>query len=128
MPAGRSRGLGGGERRRPGLEREPEERARGHALGDREAANRHLGPLTMLAGVAWGVLQPYRLTFLHPRGQGFWWLAIEPPLLVVAVGVAPLAASARRPARARVSARANRQTRRARRSATPIFTPASRSG
>jgi hypothetical protein len=46
-----------------------------------------LGPLTMLAGVAWGVLQPYRLTFLHPRGQGFWWLAIEPPLLVVAVGV-----------------------------------------
>jgi len=46
-----------------------------------------LGPLTMLAGVAWGVLQPYRLTCLHPRGQGFWWLAIEPPLLVVAVGV-----------------------------------------
>ena len=46
-----------------------------------------LGPLTMLAGVAWGVLQPYRLTFLHPGGQGFWWLAIEPPLLVIAVGL-----------------------------------------
>lgn len=46
-----------------------------------------LGPLTMLAGVVWGVVQPYRLTFLHPRGQGFWWLAIEAPLLVVAVGV-----------------------------------------
>jgi hypothetical protein len=41
----------------------------------------------MLAGVAWGFLQPYRVTLLHPRGQGFWWLVIEPPLLVVLVGV-----------------------------------------
>jgi hypothetical protein len=46
-----------------------------------------VGPLTMLAGVVWGLAQPYRLTFLHPRGQGFWWLAVEPPLLVVLVGV-----------------------------------------
>ena len=46
-----------------------------------------LGPLTMLGGVAWAFLQPYRVTLLHPRGQGFWWLAIEPPLLVIAVGV-----------------------------------------
>jgi hypothetical protein len=45
-----------------------------------------LGPLTMLAGVAWAFLQPYRITLLHPHGQGFWWLVIEPPLLVVAVG------------------------------------------
>ena len=28
-----------------------------------------------------------RLTLLHPRGQSFWWLAIEPPLLVVFAGV-----------------------------------------
>ena len=41
----------------------------------------------MLAGVVWGFVQPYRLTFLHPRGQGFWWLAVEPPLLVVLIGV-----------------------------------------
>jgi hypothetical protein len=41
----------------------------------------------VLAGVVWGFVQPYRLTFLHPRGQGFWWLAVEPPLLVVLVGV-----------------------------------------
>jgi hypothetical protein len=41
----------------------------------------------VLAGVVWGLVQPYRLTFLHPRGQGFWWLAVEPPLLVVLVGV-----------------------------------------
>jgi hypothetical protein len=46
-----------------------------------------LGPTTMLAGVVWAFLQPYRITLLHPRGQGFWWLAIEPPLLVVLAGV-----------------------------------------
>ena len=46
-----------------------------------------LGPLTMLAGVVWAFLQPYRLTLLHPDGQGFWWLAIEPPLLVIAAGL-----------------------------------------
>jgi hypothetical protein len=37
----------------------------------------------VLAGVVWGFVQPYRLTFLHPRGQGFWWLAVEPPLVGV---------------------------------------------
>jgi len=46
-----------------------------------------IGPLTMVAGVAWAFLQPYRLTVLHPHGEGFWWLLVEPPLLVVAVGV-----------------------------------------
>jgi len=46
-----------------------------------------IGPLTMLGGVAWAFLQPYRLTVLHPHGEGFWWLFVEPPLLVVAVGV-----------------------------------------
>jgi hypothetical protein len=46
-----------------------------------------LGPLTMAGGVVWAFLQPYRITLLHPHGQGFWWLAIEPPLLVVLVGV-----------------------------------------
>jgi len=47
-----------------------------------------LGPLTAAAGVVWGILQPYRVTLLHPRGQGVWWLLVEPPLLVVLVGVA----------------------------------------
>ncbi|HKD34241.1 MAG TPA: hypothetical protein VKB73_12380 [Gaiellaceae bacterium] len=46
-----------------------------------------LGPATMLAGVVWAFLQPYRITLLHPHGQGFWWLAIEPPLLVVLAGI-----------------------------------------
>ena len=46
-----------------------------------------LGPLPMLGGVAWAFLQPYRLTILHPHGEGFWWLFVQPPLLVIAVGV-----------------------------------------
>ena len=46
-----------------------------------------LGPVTAVAGVVWAILQPYRLTLLHPRGQGFWWLFVEPPLLVVLVGL-----------------------------------------
>jgi hypothetical protein len=46
-----------------------------------------LGPLTVLAGIAWALLQPWRVTLLHPHGQGFWWLVTEPPLLVVAAGI-----------------------------------------
>lgn len=46
-----------------------------------------LGPGVVAAGLIWAILQPYRLTFLHPRGQGLWWLVFEPPLLVVAAGV-----------------------------------------
>jgi hypothetical protein len=46
-----------------------------------------LGPATALAGVIWAIVQPYRLTILHPHEQGFWWLLVEPPLLVIAVGL-----------------------------------------
>jgi len=46
-----------------------------------------IGPATVLAGVAWALVQPWRLTLLHPHGQGFWWLLAEPPLFVVLVGV-----------------------------------------
>jgi hypothetical protein len=45
-----------------------------------------LGPLTVAAGIAWAIVQPWRLTLLHPLHQGFWWLVIEPPLLVAAAG------------------------------------------
>jgi hypothetical protein len=45
-----------------------------------------LGPLAALAGVVWAIVQPYRVTLLHPHGQGFWWLFVEPPLLVVLAG------------------------------------------
>jgi hypothetical protein len=46
-----------------------------------------LGPVAAVAGTAWAVVQPWRLTLLHPHGQGFWWLLSEPPLYVVLVGV-----------------------------------------
>ncbi|TML83893.1 MAG: hypothetical protein E6G08_18810 [Actinobacteria bacterium] len=46
-----------------------------------------LGPLTVLAGLVWAFVQPYRLTFLHPHDQGFWWLLSEPPIYVVLVGI-----------------------------------------
>ena len=46
-----------------------------------------LGPLTVAAGIVWAVVQPYRITALDPGGQGFWWLFVEPPLLVILVGL-----------------------------------------
>jgi hypothetical protein len=46
-----------------------------------------VGQATMFAGVAWALVQPERITLLHPQGQGFWWLFVEPPLLVIAVGL-----------------------------------------
>jgi hypothetical protein len=45
-----------------------------------------LGPVTAAAGLIWAFLQPYRLTVLHPRGEGFWWLVLEPQLLVILAG------------------------------------------
>jgi hypothetical protein len=46
-----------------------------------------LGPATALGGFAWAVAQPWRLTLLHPHGQGVWWLLMEPPLFVLGVGL-----------------------------------------
>ena len=46
-----------------------------------------IGPTVVAAGLIWAILQPYRVTLLHPRGQGLWWLLIEPPLLVVGAGI-----------------------------------------
>ena len=47
-----------------------------------------LGPLTAFGGVLWAIVQPYRITLLHPHHQGFWWLVAEPPLLVIGAGIA----------------------------------------
>ena len=63
------------------------ERAAARTRSARARAVGLLGPLTMLGGVVWAFLQPYRITLLHPHGQGFWWLLVEPPLLVVGVGI-----------------------------------------
>jgi hypothetical protein len=46
-----------------------------------------LGPATALGGVVWALMQPWRLTLLHPHGQGLWWLLGQPPLYVVLVGL-----------------------------------------
>ena len=46
-----------------------------------------LGPSTAAGGIVWALVQPYRITLLHPADQGFWWLLIEPPLLVILVGL-----------------------------------------
>jgi hypothetical protein len=46
-----------------------------------------VGPATAFAGVVWALVQPDRITLLHPGGQGFWWLFVEPPLLVIAAGL-----------------------------------------
>jgi hypothetical protein len=46
-----------------------------------------VGPVIVLSGLVWAVVQPERVTLLHPDEQGFWWLFVEPPLLVVLVGL-----------------------------------------
>jgi hypothetical protein len=61
----------------------------------RRASGRHpralaiqlIGPLTVLAGAMWAVAQPYRITFLDPVGKGLYDFLVQPPLLVVAVGL-----------------------------------------
>jgi hypothetical protein len=45
-----------------------------------------LGPLTALAGVVWAIVQPYRITLLDLGDTSFWYLAVQPPLLVVLAG------------------------------------------
>jgi hypothetical protein len=54
----------------------------------RVLAVKSLGRLTVAAGVVWAFAQPHRITLLDPRGEGFWWLVVEPPLLVVLAGLA----------------------------------------
>jgi hypothetical protein len=67
------------------LQGKPSERAAPLAL--RARAVLALGPAAALAGIVWALVQPWRLTVLHPHGQGIWWLLGEAPLYVVLVGV-----------------------------------------
>jgi hypothetical protein len=46
-----------------------------------------LGPLTALGGIVWAFAQPYRVTFFYPDGKQFWDWVVQPPLLVVLVGL-----------------------------------------
>lgn len=47
-----------------------------------------LGPLTILAGLVWAIAQPYRIAFLDPDGKGAYDFLVQPPFLVVLVGLA----------------------------------------
>lgn len=60
--------------------------ARVRQVGLRNKLVSLIGPVTISGGVIWAIMQPYRLTLLHPAGQGLWWLLFEPPLLVVLAG------------------------------------------
>ena len=52
----------------------------------RHTAVSALGPLTALAGLIWALTQPYRITMLDPDGHSFWYLVVQPPLLVMLAG------------------------------------------
>jgi len=43
--------------------------------------------VTALAGLIWALAQPFRITLLDPDKHTFWYLAVQPPLLVMLVGV-----------------------------------------
>ena len=65
----------------------PDERREARRSG-RVLALEALGPLTILGGIVWALAQPYRVAFFYPAGKGAWEWAVQPPLLVVAVGLA----------------------------------------
>jgi hypothetical protein len=46
-----------------------------------------IAPLTVVAGVVWAIVQPYRIVFLYPEGKGIYDYLAQPPLLVVLVGI-----------------------------------------
>jgi hypothetical protein len=46
-----------------------------------------LGPLTAIGGLVWAVAQPYRIVFLDRVDRGLYDYLVQPPLLVVAVGL-----------------------------------------
>jgi hypothetical protein len=63
------------------------EESRAARRGIRVLAIEALGPLTVLAGIVWAFAQPYRVTFFYPEGKGAWDWLVQPPLLVVLVGL-----------------------------------------
>jgi hypothetical protein len=68
---------------------EQPERFRSRALRrpSRALAVQLLGPLTMLGGVVWAFVQPHRIVFLESDGKGAYDYLVQPPLLVVVVGL-----------------------------------------
>src|SRR5262245_15498887 len=67
-----------------------ERAAKRHEVGRRSGralALEFLGPVTILGGVVWAILQPYRIVFFDRAGKGFYDYLIQAPLLVIAVGL-----------------------------------------
>ncbi len=46
-----------------------------------------IGPLTILGGIVWALAQPYRVVFFYPEGKDAWDWLVQPPLLVLLVGL-----------------------------------------
>jgi hypothetical protein len=65
----------------------PTDERREARRGVRVLALEAIGPLTILAGIVWAFAQPYRVAFFYPEGKGVWEWAVQPPLLVMAVGL-----------------------------------------
>jgi len=68
------------------LERATERDDAGRRSG-RALAIESIGPLTILGGIVWAIFQPYRIVFLDHAGKGFYDYLVQPPLLVIGVGL-----------------------------------------
>ena len=68
------------------LERATERDRVGRRAG-RALALEAIGPRVILAGIVWAIFQPYRIVFLDPAGKGFYDYLVQPPLLVIGVGL-----------------------------------------
>jgi len=68
------------------LERATERDRAGRRAG-RALAIEAIGPLVVLAGIVWAIFQPYRIVFFDHAGKGVYDYLVQPPLLVVGVGV-----------------------------------------
>jgi hypothetical protein len=68
------------------LERATERDRVGRRAG-RALAVEAIGPMVVLAGIVWAIFQPYRVVFFDHAGKGFYDYLVQPPLLVIGVGL-----------------------------------------
>jgi len=62
-------------------------RARWRTTRRQALAVRALGPVTILVGLVWAIAQPHRIVLLDRDGKGVYDYLVQPPLLVVVVGL-----------------------------------------
>ena len=70
------------------LRPQPVDEPRAARQGLRVLVVEALGPLTVLGGLVWAFAQAYRVTFFYPEGKDLWAWLVQPPLLVMLVGLA----------------------------------------